>query len=66
MQPRERQGGITMRLGLGGKKLPPNKAAGYGLITVGAIIMLLSMPLFFYIAILGGLIAYVGYSLRGR
>lgn len=55
-----------MRMGLGGGNTPPHKAAGYGLITVGAIIMLISMPLFVYVAVLGGLIAYVGYTLRGR
>lgn len=52
-----------MRLGLGGRRTPPHRAAGYVLITVGAIVMLLSMPLFVYVAIVGGLIAYVGHSL---
>lgn len=59
-------GGIAMRMGMGGKRTPPNKAAGYGMIFVGAIIMLLAMPLFVWAAVIGALVAYVGHSLRGR
>lgn len=55
-----------MRIGLGGRRPPPHRAAGFVLIAVGAIIMLLSMPLFFYASVIGGLIAYVGYTLIGR
>jgi len=56
-----------MRLGrswLG--KLPRHRATGYGLITIGAVIMLLSVPFYVYAAVLGGLIAYAGYVLKGR
>jgi hypothetical protein len=53
-------------MGLGGGKTPPHKATGYVLIAIGAIVMLLSMPLFVYAAVIGGLIAYVGYTLIGR
>jgi hypothetical protein len=55
-----------MRLGLGGKGTPPHKSAGYGLIIIGAIIMLLAMPMFFWAAVIGALVAYVGHTLRGR
>lgn len=58
-----------MRLGgWGGKRLrfPRHKATGYGLITIGAVIMLLSVPFYVYAALLGGLIAYAGYVLRSR
>lgn len=57
-----------MRLGMpgGNKRLPQNKLAAYGLMTVGALIMLLSMPFFVYAAIAGGLILYWGYTMRGR
>lgn len=55
-----------MRIGLGGGKTPPHRAAGYTLIAAGAIIMMIAMPLFVYAAIIGGLISYVGYTLRGR
>lgn len=57
-----------MRLGgIRGKRPPSHKAAGYGLITVGALIMLVSMPLYVYMAVLGGLIAYAGYTMmKGR
>lgn len=53
-------------MGLGGRKVPPNKALGYLLIVVGVIIMALSMPLFVYAALVGALIAYVGYTLIVR
>ncbi|MFZ5824997.1 MAG: hypothetical protein ACOY94_11760 [Bacillota bacterium] len=46
--------------------MPPHRAAGFVLIAVGAIIMLMSMPLFVYASVIGGLIAYVGYTLIGR
>lgn len=55
-----------MRLGGWGKKFPRHKATGYGLITIGAVVMLLAVPLYVYAAVLGGLIAYAGYVLRGR
>lgn len=55
-----------MRIGLGGRKQPPHRAAGYVLIIVGGLIVLISMPLFVYAAVIGGLIAYVGYTLIGR
>jgi hypothetical protein len=57
-----------MRLGLpGGRKLPPNKVGAAGLIILGGVIMLLSMPLSVWAAVVGGLIAYAGYSsMRGR
>jgi hypothetical protein len=57
-----------MRMGLRGwKRQPPHQAAGYVLIAVGIIVMLLSLPLYVYMSILGGMIAYVGYSMmRGR
>ena len=53
-------------MGMRGWRPPPHRAAGYGLIIVGAIIMMMAMPLFVYIALLGGLIAYVGYTLGRR
>lgn len=53
-------------MGLGGRKVPPNRAIGFLLIAVGGIIMLISMPLFVYAAAIGGLIAFVGYTLIGR
>lgn len=55
-----------MRMGMNRRRLPPHKTAGYGLIALGALIMLLSMPLYIYAAIIGGLIAYVGHTLRSR
>lgn len=55
-----------MRIGLRGRRLPPQKAVGFVLIAVGAIVILLAMPAFVHAAILGGLIAYVGYTLIGR
>lgn len=53
-------------MGLGGKRTPPHKAAGYGLIFIGAVVMMLAMPLFVYVAVFGGLLAYLGHTLRGR
>jgi hypothetical protein len=53
-------------MGMNGGKTPPHKATGYALMAVGAMVMLLSMPLFVYAAVIGGLIAYVGYTLLGR
>ncbi|HYF95685.1 MAG TPA: hypothetical protein VD969_26010 [Symbiobacteriaceae bacterium] len=63
-----RLGGWGKRFPLGGwgSKFPRHKAVGYGLIAIGAVIMLLSVPLYVYAALLGGLIAYAGYVLRGR
>jgi len=58
-----------MRLGgIRGKRPLSNKAAGYGLITMGAVILLLSMPLYVYTAVLGGLMLYAGYAMmkKGR
>jgi hypothetical protein len=52
-------------LGLG-HSFPRHKATGYGLIIVGVVIMLLSVPLYVYMAVLGGLIAYAGYVLKRR
>lgn len=51
---------MRLRLGRGGH--PPHKVAGYGLIGIGALIMLLALPFFFWLAALGGLICYLGYS----
>jgi hypothetical protein len=62
-------GGIDMRLGgwRGGKiRIPRHKAVAYGLITIGAVIMLVSVPFYVYAAVFGALIAYAGYVLRGR
>lgn len=53
-------------MGLGGRKMPPNRSAGFVLIAVGVVILLMSMPLFVYASVIGGLIAYVGYTLIGR
>jgi len=58
-------GGLAMRIGLGKKKSLPSKATGFALIAVGAIIIFLAMPVIVYV-ILGGLIAYVGFSLVSR
>lgn len=55
-----------MRLGMRGWKLPPHHTTGYGLIGLGAIIMLFALPFTFYVAALGALIAYLGHTLRGR
>lgn len=60
------QGGSPVRMGLGGRKTPPHRAAGIVLIVVGVIILLMSMPLFVYASVIGGLIAFVGYTLIGR
>lgn len=56
---------MAMRIGLGRKKTLPSKAVGFALIAVGAIIIFLAMPVFVYV-VLGGLVAYVGYSLVSR
>lgn len=53
-------------MNLGGRRWPPNRAGGYVLVVVGGLILLMSMPLFVYAAVIGGLIAYVGYTLIGR
>lgn len=53
-----------MRLGMRGWKFPPHKAFGYCLMVVGAIIMLIAMPFFIYVALVGILIVYVGYTLN--
>jgi len=56
-----------MRLGgMRGGKMPPHRAFGYLLMSLGAIILVLAMPWTFYMALLGGLIGYVGYTLRDR
>lgn len=55
---------MAVRMGLGPRRPPPQKSAGYGLMIVGGIIMAMSMPLFVYAAIIGALIAYVGYSMN--
>lgn len=55
-----------MRIGIRGRKLPPNRAAGFVLIIVGGVIVLTAMPLFVYAAVIGFLIIYVGYTLIGR
>lgn len=47
-------------------RIPPGRGSGFTLIVVGLIIMLLSMPFYVYAAIVGGLIAYFGYTLLGR
>lgn len=58
-------GGLAMRIGLGKKKSLSSRATGFALIAVGAIIIFLAMPVIVYV-ILGGLIAYVGFSLVSR
>jgi len=55
-----------MRLGPRGWRPPPQKAMGYGLMTVGAVILLLSLPVYVYAALVGGLIAYLGHTMKGR
>ncbi|HEY3368582.1 MAG TPA: hypothetical protein VGK74_26290 [Symbiobacteriaceae bacterium] len=55
-----------MRLGLNGRRLPPHKFTGYGLIFVGIVVMLIALPVYIYAAIIGGIIAYLGHTLRGR
>ncbi|MDB4893817.1 MAG: hypothetical protein JWN15_79 [Firmicutes bacterium] len=57
---------MAMRMGMWGRKHPPHKAVGFGLIIIGGIIMLLAMPLFVWVAVIGVLLAWVGHSLRGR
>ena len=52
-----------MRIGLGGGGRPPNQIAGYGLIAVGGLIMLMAMPFYFWFTLVGGLVAYLGYSI---
>lgn len=51
--------GVRFRLGKGGH--PPHKVFGYGLIGAGGLIMLLAMPFFFWVAVIGCLICYFGY-----
>jgi hypothetical protein len=52
-----------VRLRLGGGGHPPHKVAGYGLIGIGLLIMLLAMPFFIWLAVIGGCICYCGWSI---
>jgi hypothetical protein len=57
---------MAMRMGMWGRKHPPHKAVGFAMIIIGGIIMLLALPLFVWVAVIGVLLAWVGHSLRGR
>lgn len=55
-----------MRLGMPGGKRPPSQIAGWGIIALGALILLLALPLYVYAALVGCLVCYLGYSLKDR
>ncbi len=55
-----------MRMGLGRRKPPRRALVGFVLILAGVSIVLTALPGFVYAAVIGGLIAYVGYTLIGR
>lgn len=51
-----------MRLGLGGRGLRPNEIAGYGMMGLGALILLLALPVTFWMAAVGGFLGFLGWS----
>jgi len=51
---------------LGRRKPPRRTLVGFVLILAGVSIILTALPGFVYAAVIGGLIAYVGYTLIGR
>jgi len=55
-----------VRMGLGRRRPPPRALAGFALILVGVSIILTALPGFVYAAVIGVLIAYLGYTLIGR
>ena len=55
-----------MRMRLGRRKPPRRTLVGFVLILAGVSIILTALPGFVYAAVIGGLIAYVGYTLIGR
>ena len=57
---------MRFRMGGGWKRHRPHRVVAYGLIALGLLVMLFAMPLFVYIAIFGGLVAFVGYTLHRR
>lgn len=52
-----------MRLGRRSLRRPKGWA-GYGLMALGGLILVLSLPLYVWSAAVGGLLAYLGYSVR--
>jgi hypothetical protein len=55
-------GGIQMRFGRWRRR----HLGRYGLIGLGAIIVLFALPFSFYIAAFGCLVAYLGHTMKGR
>lgn len=54
---------MRVRLGLGGgPPLRPNQIAGYGIMGLGGLILILSLPFYFWAAAFGGLLGYLGWT----
>lgn len=55
---------MRVRLGLGrGRSMRPQEIAGYGCVGLGVLIVLLSLPFYFWAAAFGGLLGYLGWSI---
>jgi drug/metabolite transporter (DMT)-like permease len=55
-----------VRVRLGRRRPPRRTLVGFVLILAGVSIVLTALPGFVYAAVIGGLIAYIGYTLIGR
>lgn len=58
-------GGVYLpRLGLGRGSMKPHEVAGYGLMGVGGLVVLFSLPFYFWTAAFGGFLAFLGYTVQ--
>lgn len=53
-----------MRLGVGRGGTPPHKVAGFALMAVGGLVLLLAMPLYVWAAAIGGAVTFLGFSVN--
>lgn len=51
-------------MGVGRGRLKPQQLCGYGLMGAGGLMVLLSLPLHFWAAALGGFLCYLGYTVH--
>jgi hypothetical protein len=49
--------------GRGFRPQPPHKVSGATLVALGALLLLFAMPVFVWLAALGGTLAYLGWSM---
>lgn len=65
MEGRRTEGGIRVRLGLD-RNHPPHRILGTGLMGLGGLLVIASMPLYFWTTALGAFLVYLGYSTSRR